>query len=112
MARLKFVFVLKRNISNHIKTDLKYCAVCLTSDDNDDYNGDDYNDDGSGGGGGGGGDDDDDNDNADDAAADDIHEICFRKAKEIFCNTSSQTKLPLTCQMFAIKHLVIYALQF
>lgn len=50
MARLKFVFLLKRNIINHITTDLNYCAVCLTSDDNDD-DGNEYNDDDADGGG-------------------------------------------------------------
>ena len=46
MARLKFVFLLTRNIGNHITTDLKYCAVCLTSDDdNNDDDGNEYNDD-------------------------------------------------------------------
>lgn len=44
MACLTFAFLLQRNISDHIKTDLKYCAVCLTSDDNDNDDGDDYND--------------------------------------------------------------------
>jgi len=105
MARLKFAFLLKRNISNHIKTDLKYCAVCLTSDDNDDDNGDDYNDDGSGGGGGS--DDDDDNDNADGVAADGIHEICFSKAKEIFCNALSQTKLPFRLVKMYFNHVIV-----
>ena len=98
MARLKFAFLLKRNISNHIKTDLKYCAVCLTSDDNDDDNGDDYNDDGSGGGGGS--DDDDDSDNADGVAADDIHEICFS-------NALSQTKLPFRLVKMYFNHVIV-----
>lgn len=45
MARLTFVFLLKRNIINHITTDLNYCAVCLTSDDdNNDDDGNEYND--------------------------------------------------------------------
>lgn len=45
MTCLKFVFLLRRNISDHIKTDLKYSVVCLTSDDNDDDDSDDYNND-------------------------------------------------------------------
>lgn len=53
MAHLKFVFLLKRNIGNHITTDLKYCAVCLTSDDdNNDDDGNEYNDDDDADGGG------------------------------------------------------------
>ena len=52
MARLKFVFLLKRNIGNHITMDLNYCAVCLTSDDdNNDDDGNEYNDDDADGGG-------------------------------------------------------------
>ena len=62
MACLKFVFLLQRNISDHIKTDLKYCDVRLKGDDNDDDNGYDYNEDG---------DDGDDDDNTEDANDDD-----------------------------------------